>query len=158
MPLGRGQQSRKRPRFPHTQGISQLHASEHSPISAIRGDGAFFFRQERPSPTAGLPPRRNALTNGRAEVRPNLNARGDCTRPCYAGRRSVKREPKRNGKTKRIPGRVFPMRTRISLSSPLVHPPPSSLPHAHKDIALMFGMTPAYLQSSPCAQGYRRSA
>ena len=30
--------------------------------------------------------------NGRAEICPNPYARGDCTRPCYAGRRSVKRE------------------------------------------------------------------
>ena len=31
--------------------------------------------------------------NGRAEVGPNSYARGDCTRPCYAGRQSLKREP-----------------------------------------------------------------
>ena len=41
---------------------------------------------------AVLSPRRNIITNGRAEVGPNLYARGDYTRPCYAGRWSLKRE------------------------------------------------------------------
>ena len=50
------------------------------------------LRLKYSSPAAVLSPRRNIITNGRAEVRPILYARGDYTRPCYAGRRSVKRE------------------------------------------------------------------
>jgi hypothetical protein len=45
----------------------------------------------------------------RAKVGPNSYARGDCTRPCYARQRSLKREPAYR-KTKHIPERVFPTR------------------------------------------------
>ena len=48
-------------------------------------------------------------SNSRAKVGPNSYARGDCTRPCYARRRSLKREPAYR-KTKHIPERVFPTR------------------------------------------------
>ena len=86
MPLGRGQQSQKRPRFPHTQGISQLHASEHSPISATRGGGAFFFRRKYLSPHGGVitPPQcfnkvglRWARTHTPVETAQNPAMRGD---------------------------------------------------------------------------------
>ena len=43
----------------------------------------------------------------RAKVGPNSYARGDYVRPCCARQRSLKREPLCNGKTNRIPEKVF---------------------------------------------------
>ena len=61
------------------------------------------------SPYGGVATPPQYFRNGRAEICPNPYARGDCTRPCYAGRRSVKREPCIIGKRTVSPGRFFRM-------------------------------------------------
>ena len=73
-----------------------------SPISAIRGDGAFSFPLRRGCHPAAI------FQQSRAKVGPNSYARGDHIRPCYARQRSLKREPLCNGKTERISKGVFP--------------------------------------------------
>jgi hypothetical protein len=89
----------------------------------------------------------------RAEVGPNSYARGDHIRPCYAGLRSVKREPAYR-KTKHIPERVFPTRRGISrclLSATSFN---CCFTHTQKDIASRFFKIFHLILFYPYAKGY----